>query len=197
MHMQNKWYKPLMWALFLIFLLTAIYCYVDVQVLIAEPLRLPRPIAHWGTDNVFGDFPFNYTQLLETSVILSFIFLILLGITAFKKNNILCSLGRALAIYSGIGAVVIYIETNIFWGKWWHWTNYKFWDGFPGGGGWPWGNEVVSHNLAFFKMPDYTHDAPNVYFLNYDELFFICLILLIVGIVLYNHYKKKLAANNS
>jgi hypothetical protein len=194
MRMKSKIYKPLMWALFLIFFLTAIYCYLVIQVLYAEPFRISNAWTHWGFENVFGDFPLNYTQLLEISVVFSFIFLILLGINSFKKNNILCSFGRALALYCGIGAVIIYIETNIFWGKFWHWTNHKFWDGFPGGGGYPWGSERVTNNLALITMPGYSHATPNVYFLNYDELFFICLVFLVVGIILYNHYKKKLVA---
>lgn len=47
--------------------------------------------------------------------------------------------------------------------------------------GYPWGTERVFAYSGFIKMPNFTNDAPNVYFFNYGELIILSIVLAAYG----------------
>lgn len=52
--------------------------------------------------------------------------------------------------------------------------------------GFPWLTEQVANSTGLWRMPNYTQQFPNVYFLNYGEAFLISLVFVIYGNVLRN-----------
>ena len=52
--------------------------------------------------------------------------------------------------------------------------------------GFPWLTEQVANSTGLWRMPDYTQQFPNVYFLNYGEAFLISLALVVYGNILKN-----------
>jgi len=88
--------------------------------------------------------------------------------------------GDTLLIVGLVLALVVYAETNFPWGN--LLPGVHLWQGFPGGGGYPWGAERVAYNMCF--VPSAIKGDCN--FLNYDELFWIGLLSALLGFVIKN-----------
>ncbi|MEM0155069.1 MAG: hypothetical protein QW597_00465 [Thermoplasmataceae archaeon] len=54
--------------------------------------------------------------------------------------------------------------------------------------GFPWLTEQVANSTGLWRMPDYTQQFPNVYFLNYGEALFIALAFTVYGRALRNSF---------
>jgi len=83
-----------------------------------------------------------------------------------------------------IVAPIVYVETRLLWGE--ILPGVRVWQGLPGGGGYPWGGEQVAYNSCFISPSALRNCA----FLNYDELFWLAVLAVVIGYVLKNRYSK-------
>jgi hypothetical protein len=153
----------------------AVVVFVKVQILQSYPF-------HSG---VFGNQALlpgiTYTVALElfSAAAVTGLFL-----RAYSKSvetgryRIVYATGTMLMIVGLIVAPIIYTEIHILWGE--ILPGVHFWQGLPGGGGYPWGGEQVAYNTCL--VPSRT--PGDCSFLNYDELFWMALLAIPIGYVL-------------
>ena len=129
---------------------------------------------------VFNDNPVFLDALLFSGIILASIGTFLLY---RERAGNAYAVGKTLFIYSVFIAVMIFITVDVT-----KWLSTTFWgvnvasNGFPSWNyGFPTWTYQVTTITAFFKYPDYTLDNPNVYFLNYWQLFTICISIALVS----------------
>jgi len=116
------------------------------------------------------------------------------GAQAFEelklREGLLPSLGKALAVFGGIGALATFIDVQV--------TNgiYQVGNVTFTAIGYPWWGEQVATDTCFIKAADYSSGAPNCSFLNYGDLFLIALLLAFIGLVLYFRYSQVRVARS-
>jgi len=100
------------------------------------------------------------------------------------REALVPSLGKALAVFGGIGAVATFIDVQVMNGI------YRIGSVTFTAIGYPWWGEQVATDTCFIKGSDYAGTSPNCEFLNYGELFWIALVVAFVGTILYVKYSK-------
>ncbi len=138
----------------------------------------------------FNDNPPLLDALLFTGAILAFV-----GTFLFyreKRGNIY-ALQKTLLIYSLFIAAMVFITVDVT-----KWLSTTFWNvnvasnGFPSWNyGFPTWTYQVTTLTAFLKYPDYSKDNPNAYFLNYWQLFTICIIIAVITGLLIRRQETK------
>jgi len=168
------------------------YVFSVVQVINSYPFYSTFGI--FGGDLVFKNLPLTFTQTLEVSVALAFIGLFIWKASCSGKVNsgaILSAFGFTLLVIGAMGVSLVYTEIHILWGELWlGFTVWKFWSGLPGGGGYPWGTERVAYNTCFIKASDYSEATPNCIFLNYNDVLYISILMVIIGFILWRYYVR-------
>jgi len=165
---------------FVSFLVISVYCFAIVQLLPPGDAWLAPLIPFLGA---YGDaqlFPgITYTLALEVSGFVSFLGLYLRGYTrsAYEptRRRALLSLATPLKFFGVLIAAITYTETHLLWGELWY--GVKLVNINPQG--FPWGSERVAANTCFLPST-----GDNCWFLNYDQLLFISLAVVIVGLLL-------------
>jgi hypothetical protein len=168
------------------------YVFLVVQVITAYPFY--STFLTFGGDLLFENLPLTYTQAVEVGVALASVGLFIWKASCLGKVNrgtILSAFGFTLLVIGALGASLVYTEIHLLWGELWlGFTVWKFWSGFPGGGGYPWGEERVAQNTCFIKASDYSEITPNCIFLNYNNVLYISILMVIIGFILWRYYGR-------
>ena len=168
-------------AIAIIGLVGAGLVFIEVQVLQSYPFHS----GVYGNQYLFPDV--TYTEALE-------IFALITGAGLFARGyyraegthltRIMKGAGITLITLGLIVAPIVYVETRLLWGE--ILPGVRVWQGLPGGGGYPWGGEQVAYNSCFISPSALRNCA----FLNYDELFWLAVLAVVIGYVLKNRYSK-------
>ena len=114
-----------------------------------------------------------------------------------EKKSKTIAVEQTLYIYSVLIAVLIFITVDVT--KWFatsFWGVYVGSNGFPSWNyGFPTWTYQVTTLTAFYKYPDYSSDNPNVYFLNYWQLFTITISIAITARLLIKRQENVAAKN--
>ncbi len=165
---------------FAFFLAISLYVYTLVQLLPPGNAWLASLIPFRG---YYGDVRpidgISYTQLLELSGALSFFGLFMRSYgrnpSSTLRPRITQSLAAPLKFFGALVGSIAYTETHLLWGELWY--GIKFLNTDPQG--FPWGSERVASNTCFIAS-----NGDNCWFLNYDELFLISLVAVVVGLII-------------
>ncbi len=151
--------------------------FVEVQVLQSYPF-------HYGVYGSQALLPgLSNTEALELFGLLGLVGLVLAfysGSSGTRKARLTRALGSALLVLGLIIAPIVYIETSLLWGE--VLPGVHVWSGIQGGGGYPWGNEQVAGNTCLIP----SSVSGDCLFLNYNELFWLALLAVVVGYVMRN-----------
>jgi hypothetical protein len=172
------------------------YIFTVVQTLNAYPFYPSLSFEIFGGELLSKSIPLTLTQTLEVGVLLACIGLFIWKASSFEKVNrgaILSAFGFTLFVIGAMGASIVYTEIHLVWGEFWlGFTVWQFWSGLPvGGGGWPWGTERVAYNTCFIKAWNFTEATPNCIFLNYNDVLYISILMMIIGFILWKHYVRR------
>jgi len=161
----------------------AAYMYLEVQVLKSYPF-------HGG---VFGNAyllpDLTYTTALELFAILAAAGLFTrsyAGVGGTNMARVINAIGTMLLTLGIPVAAIVYAEIHLVWGE--VLPGVHLWQGFPGGGGYPWGFERVAYNLCLAPVGG----TDNCYFLNYDELFWIAIMSAVAGYIMRNWHPNSM-----
>ena len=160
---------------FVVGLAGAILVFVEVQVLQSYPFYQGA----YGNESLLWGI--TYTIILEIFSSLAFVGLFSWAFSkaeGMRGERLSKAAGTTLLVLGILVAVIVYVETSLLWGE--VLPGVHLWQGFPGGGGYPWGTEQVAYNtclIASSVQGDCT-------FLNYNELFLLALLSAIVGYIL-------------
>jgi hypothetical protein len=173
-------------AAFVSFLVLAVYVFALVQLVPPGDAWLASEISFRGHFGVEQALPgVSYTELLESSGVISFVGLFLFSYGRTESlsfvRRALVSLSLPLKVFGLVIASIVYTETHLLWGELWY--GVRFLANNPQG--FPWGNERVASNLCFLHGSDYIPAYGSYcWFLNYDELLFISLGMVILGFLI-------------
>jgi hypothetical protein len=167
--------------------LGAAYVFARVQVLQSYPFY----------NGVFGNeqlaFGITYTEALELFAAMAGTGLFArtyLRTSGTRKTRALKALGGTILAVGLIIAPLVYVETRLLWGE--ILPGVHIWQGFPGGGGYPWGGEQVAYNTCLVQ----SGTAGDCLFLNYDELFWLAVFAVVIGYVLKNLDSPSIELNS-
>jgi hypothetical protein len=172
------------------------YIFTVVQILNSYPFYPSLSPDIFGGDLVSKSLPLTLTQTLEVGVVLASVGLFIWKASSLGKLNggaILCAFGFTLLVIGAMGAAIVYTEIHLVWGELWlGFTVWKFWWSLPaGGGGWPWGTWRVAYNTCFIKAWNFTEADPNCIFMNYNDVLYISILMVIIGFILFRHYARN------
>jgi hypothetical protein len=95
-----------------------------------------------------------------------------------RRVRIVKAIGSVLLVLGVLIATIVYAETHLVWGE--VLPGVHLWQGFPGGGGYPWGSERVAYNLCLVPVDK----TVNCYFLNYNQLFWMAFLSVVAGYIM-------------
>ena len=152
----------------------AIFVFVEVQILRAYPFHG----GSYGSQALL--LGLTYTEGFELFAVVSLIGVFAWTYSHSTDRRLSRAAGTTLLVFGALSTVIVYVETVLLWGA--ILPGVQVWQGLPGGGGYPWGEERVAYN-ACFVLSSVRGDCT---FLNYDELFWGGVILAVTGFVLRN-----------
>jgi len=121
---------------------------------------------------------FNYDQALETTGVASFsTFLAWNYLGNSGKGRLTRAIGKTILMYALIIGSIVFVANYVLW-------NLPGYDWVKNPMGLPWWSEQVTYQTCLIKQADFNTLHPNCVFLNYEEVFGICILLTIVGYVL-------------
>lgn len=169
-------------------LAVSLILYLEVQLVSKGPLgtdpflycfsKSPDYWTYGGTVAPNSCTFFNYDQALEVTGFAGFFtFLTWNYLNCTGRGRFRQAIGRTILTYGVIVGSVVFI------------TNYVLWK-LPGYAwvknplGLPWWSEQVTYQTCFIKQADFSSAHPNCVFLNYGNVFEICILFAIVGYIL-------------
>jgi hypothetical protein len=168
-------------------LLGAVYVFARVQIMQSYPFY----------NGVFGNaqlaFGITYTEALELFAATAGAGLFArayLTASGTQRKRALKAVGSMILMMGLIVAPLVYVETHLLWGE--ILPGVHVWQGFPGGGGYPWGGEQVAYNTCLVQ----SSTPGDCLFLNYDELFWFAVFFVIIGYVLKNLDSPSIELNS-
>jgi len=186
-------------AVFLAFFVLAVYVFVLIQLVPPGDAWLSSAIplrGHYGVDQALPGV--SYTELLEFGGLISFIGLFIYSYGKVESPSIgrraMASLSLPLKVFGLVIAVIVYTETHLLWGELWYGAKLVA----VNPQGFPWGNERVASNLCFLHGSDYIPSYGSYcWFLNYDELLFIALGMVLLGWLISRSFDSRDNASGS
>ena len=183
-------------AVFVILLIVAVYIFALTQLIPPQDVWLSSLISfrgHYGEDVAFAGI--SYIELLEASGLLSFFGLFIYSYerkwAPSSGHRALFALSLPLKVFGTMIAALVYTETHLLWGELWY--GVKLLAVYPQG--FPWGNERVASNLCFLHGNDYVPSYGSYcWFLNYDELLYIAIGMIIIGLFMSRKYRTHQAS---
>jgi len=172
-------------------LVIALVLYVSIQLVSRGPLgtdpflfcfaRSPDYWTYGGTVAPNSCTFFNYDQALETIGLSSFFTFLTWNYLGYsgRRGRLTRAIGKTILTYALIIGSIVFV------------TNYVLWklpgyDWVKNPMGLPWWTEEVTYQTCFIKQADFNTAHPNCVFLNYGNVFEICILLAIVGYIMTN-----------
>jgi hypothetical protein len=139
----------------------------------------------------------EHQYLLDTLLFVGFILALTGTFFIYKEKGKILAIAQTLYIYSVFTAAMIFFTVDVT--KWLATTIFGVSVSITGFPSWNYGFPTWTYQVttvtSFLKYPDFTMDNPNVYFLNYWQLFVICICIAITTKILIKKYTSLRALN--